>query len=198
MAWMKRKSNHHRFGTKMRLRCSNRTPNIEPVSGQLTKLGYLSAIMNWCRGLVVFLAGLTLVSCAAPPPNSRIKNAPYTIRGIQYFPYSVERAQSFDEVGEASWYGPDGWRIFGGSETTANGEEATSRSMSAAHKLLPLPSTVEVTNLSNGRRAVLRVNDRGPFIGERMLDVTSRAAEVLGFKEQGLTDVRVRVLRVGD
>ena len=139
-----------------------------------------------------------MVSCAAAPRNSRIKNAPYTIRGVQYFPYSVEAARSYEQVGVASWYGPDGWRWFGGSETTANGEKATSRSMSAAHKLLPLPSTVEVTNLSNGRRAVLRVNDRGPFIGNRVLDVTSRAAKVLGFKDQGLTDVRVRMIRVGD
>ena len=74
----------------------------------------------------------------------------------------------------------------------------TSRSLSAAHKLLPLPSKVEVTNLRNGRKAVLRVNDRGPFVGNRLLDVSSRAAEKLGFKDQGLTDVRVRVLRVGD
>ena len=96
----------------------------------------------------------------------------------------------------ASWYGPNGW--FGGSGVTANGELVNARSLSAAHKLLPLPSTIEVTNLRNGRRAVLRVNDRGPFVPNRFLDVSSRAAEVLGFKQQGLTEVHVRVLRVGD
>ena len=112
-------------------------------------------------------------------------------------PYSVEEARLYDEVGVASWYGPDRL-FFGGTEVTANGETVSARSVSAAHKLLPLPCSVEVTNLRNGRRVVMRVNDRGPFVGDRLLDVSSRAAEKLGFKSDGLTDVRVRVLRVGD
>ena len=141
-----------------------------------------------------------LASCASGSSSGssgRIKNSSYVIGGIQYVPYLVDEALYYDEVGVASWYGPDRW-LFGGSEITANGEYVNSSSVSAAHKLLPLPCKVEVTNLRNGRRVVLRVNDRGPYINGRLLDVSSRAAEKLGFKPDGLTDVRVRVLRVGD
>lgn len=156
--------------------------------------------MNCCRRLMIVLSGLSLAGCSAAPRHPEVKNAPYTVLGVRYFPYSVEQARDYEEEGTASWYGPDkGWLWFGGgSEVTANGEKITSRSLSAAHTLLPLPSMVEVTNLRNGRRAKLRVNDRGPFMRGRLLDVSSRAAEKLGFKEQGLTDVRVRLLRVGD
>ncbi len=136
-----------------------------------------------------------LASCVAAPRQARIKNTAYTLGGVRYLPYTVGEARSYQEVGVASWYGPDGWF---GRELTANGEYVTPRTLSAAHRLLPLPCTAEVTNLRNGKRAVLRINDRGPFIPGRLLDVSSRAAEVLGFKKQGLTDVRVRVLRVGD
>lgn len=140
-----------------------------------------------------------LSACSSGPPprrNSQIKNSPYEVGGQWYEPLPVEQAQGFEEVGRASWYGPDSF--MGGSGTTANGEEVNSASMSAAHKHLPLPSTIEVENLENGQRAVLRVNDRGPFVPDRILDVSSRAAEVLGFKQRGITTVRVRVLRVGD
>lgn len=163
-------------------------------------MAYLDGPMNscWCRSFLVMLSSMSLASCAGGvAKNSRIKNTSYTIAGIQYFPYSVEEARFYDEVGVASWYGPDRW-FLGGSEITANGESVNSSSVSAAHKLLPLPSTVEVTNLRNGKRVVMRVNDRGPYIDGRLLDVSSRAAEKLGFKPDGLTDVRVRVLRVGD
>lgn len=154
---------------------------------------------RYCRWMFLLL-GLSLVGCSAAP-STRVKNTPYTIKGVRYQPYSVAEARSIDEVGLASWYGPDRSLLFGWlgrSEITANGEEVTSRSLSAAHRLLPLPSIVEVTNLRNGRRVKLRVNDRGPFVHGRLLDVSSRAAEKLGFKGDGLTEVRVRVLRVGD
>ena len=158
-------------------------------------------MLSWsCRSLLIAFSGVVLASCAmgsSAGPSGRIKNSPYVIRGVQYVPYSVDQARYYDEVGVASWYGPDRW-LFGGSEITANGESVNSRSVSAAHKLLPLPSTVEVTNLRNGKRVKMRVNDRGPFIDGRLLDVSSRAAELLGFKPDGLTEVRVRVLRVGD
>jgi rare lipoprotein A len=172
------------------------------VSGQAWKIEYLAiSMLSWSfRSLLIALVGVMLASCASasyPGPSGRIKNSPYVIGGIQYVPYSVDQARYYDEVGVASWYGPDRW-LFGGSEITANGESVDSRSVSAAHKLLPLPSKVEVTNLRNGKRVVMRVNDRGPFIHGRMLDVSSRAAELLDFKPDGLTDVRVRVLRVGD
>ncbi len=147
--------------------------------------------------LLISLVAFTLGSCASRPKRHvSIKNTPYTIGGVDYQPYSIAQSLGMVEEGIASWYGPDGW--LGGSDITANGEVVTARSVSAAHKHLPLPCLIEVTNLRNGRRAKIRVNDRGPFIENRILDVSSRAAEILGFKTDGITDVRLRVLRVGD
>jgi len=88
------------------------------------------------------------------------------------------------------------WLFFKG--TTAIGEKLGSGSRSAAHKTLPLPCKIRVTNLENGRSAVLRVNDRGPFIGDRILDVTTPVAKDLGFYRKGLARVRIEVLSVGD
>lgn len=154
-----------------------------------------------CRPLpLLFLLGFALAGCSAASSEGRVKNHPYSVSGVRYQPLSVDQARGFEQSGVASWYGPErGWLFFGGgSERTANGEKVNARSLSAAHKRLPLPCVIEVTNLRNGRRAKLRVNDRGPFVGNRVLDVSSRAAKKLGFKQEGLTDVRLRVLRVGD
>ena len=89
----------------------------------------------------------------------------------------------------ASWYGPD---FHNG--VTANGEIYDMHLMTAAHRTLPLPSIVRVTNLENGRSVVLRVNDRGPFVNNRIIDVSKLAAERLGFYEKGTTRVRVDIL----
>ena len=112
---------------------------------------------------------------------------PYEIFGVSYVPQNYE---DFEEVGIASWYGPD----FHG-KTTANGEIYDSGQMTAAHRTLPLPSLVRVTNLKNGKSAIVRINDRGPFAKNRVIDVSERAAEVLGFKDSGTTDVKVELLR---
>lgn len=93
------------------------------------------------------------------------------------------------EVGEASWYGAES------AGTTANGEQYDMNQLTAAHRTLPFNSRIKVTNLSNGRAIVLRVNDRGPNIAGRLVDVSKRAAEVLGFDKAGRTSVRVSVLR---
>jgi rare lipoprotein A len=93
----------------------------------------------------------------------------------------------------ASWYGDD----FHG-KMTANGEIFDKRRLSAAHKTLPLPTIVEVENLENGRRAVVRVNDRGPFRGKRVIDLSHAAADQLGFTQQGVARVRVRYLGDAD
>jgi len=90
-------------------------------------------------------------------------------------------------VGSASWYGQQFH-----NHHTADGEIFDQYALSAAHKTLPLPCVVEVTNLDNGRKLKLRVNDRGPFVGDRLIDVSRAAAEALGFRDQGLTHVRVR------
>ena len=111
---------------------------------------------------------------------------PYEINGVRYEP----RADyAYDEEGEASWYGGQ----FHGRKT-ASGERFNMNALTAAHPTLPLPSIVRVTNLENGRSLDLRINDRGPFVEGRIIDVSKRGAEMLGFKGQGVTRVRVRVL----
>ena len=122
---------------------------------------------------------------------------PYTIRGERYYPMSVDQALSYQEEGIASWY--DESSFFGLKRgNTSLGEKVMPWHISAAHKTLPLPCVVKVTNLSNGKTLKMRVNDRGPFIPLRIIDLTPRAASKLGFKEKGLTRVRVEVVSVGD
>lgn len=111
---------------------------------------------------------------------------PYKVNGIWYFP---KEDYTYDEVGFASWYGPDFH-----NKRTANGEIFDMDALSAAHKTLPLPSIIRVTNLQNGRSLILRVNDRGPFVNNRLLDVSRKAAQLLGFAEEGTTKVRVELL----
>lgn len=119
----------------------------------------------------------------------------YTVRGQRYEPIAPNQAPGFIEDGVASHY-REGWFIFPGK--TALGEKLWPWSRSGAHKTLPLPCRVRVTNLRNGRSVVIRLNDRGPFIEGRTLDVTEPVAKELGFHGAGLAPVRVEVLSVGD
>lgn len=112
--------------------------------------------------------------------------APYKINDAWYYP-KVD--YEYNETGIASWYGPN----FHGRET-ANGETFDMNEISAAHKTLPMPSVVRVTNLKNGRSLMVRVNDRGPFARGRIIDLSRRAAQLLGFERAGTTTVRVRIL----
>ena len=93
------------------------------------------------------------------------------------------------EIGEASWYGEE----FEGS-ATASGEAFDSNGLTAAHRSLPFGTTVRVTNLSNSKNVLLRINDRGPYIGGRTIDVSWNAAKRLGFVDSGTTPVRVEVV----
>ena len=93
------------------------------------------------------------------------------------------------EVGTGSWYGPG----FHGKQT-ANGEIFDQTKLTAAHPTLPLPSTIAITNLANNRSLILRVNDRGPYIEGRIVDVSQRAAQILGFEKEGLATLQVEVL----
>lgn len=111
---------------------------------------------------------------------------PYQIDGQWYTP---QEDYSYSEVGVASWYGPD----FHG-KLTANGERYDMNALTAAHRTLPMPSLVRVTNMENGRSAILRINDRGPFARSRILDVSRRAADALGFVGQGTATVKVEIL----
>ena len=114
---------------------------------------------------------------------------PYQIKGVWYYP---REEPDYDATGIASWYGTD----FHG-KATANGETYDMNALSAAHQTLPMPSSVRVTNLENGRTLVLRVNDRGPFVHGRIIDVSRRASQLLGFHKQGTAKVRVAVLQSG-
>jgi rare lipoprotein A len=109
---------------------------------------------------------------------------PYRIAGKWYKP--LENPTNFEAIGVASWYGPG----FHGRRT-ANGEVFDQHSLSAAHPTLPLPSYVRITNTANGSSVIVRVNDRGPYHGRRVIDVSRRVAEMLDFKRHGMGRVRV-------
>ncbi len=111
---------------------------------------------------------------------------PYEIRGIWYYP-KVD--YNYSETGIASWYGPG----FHGRKT-ANGEIYDQYALTAAHRTLPLPSMVRVTNLGNGRSIKVRLNDRGPFANNRIIDLSRHSAELLGFRVQGTAKVKVEIL----
>ncbi|HEV2187567.1 MAG TPA: septal ring lytic transglycosylase RlpA family protein [Stellaceae bacterium] len=121
-----------------------------------------------------------------PHPTYKI-GGPYTVKGITYYPH-VDYA--YDQTGLASWYG----EAFDG-QYTANGEVFDLNQITAAHKTLPLPSIVEIVNLQNNRALRVRVNDRGPFVEGRVIDVSRRVAQLLGFERSGTAMVRVRILK---
>ncbi len=128
-----------------------------------------------------------LVDDGQPVPRgggSYLVGRPYTIAGRSFFPN--EHPEGYATVGMASWYGD----AFHGRRT-ANGEIFDKNSISAAHPTLPLPSYVRVTNTGNGRSMIVRVNDRGPYHGGRVMDVSQRVAEALSFKGQGTARVRI-------
>ena len=111
---------------------------------------------------------------------------PYKVAGRWYYP---KENYNYKEEGMASWYGED----FNGKRT-ANGERYNMNTLTAAHRTLPLPSIVKVTNLQNGRSVVLRVNDRGPYVKDRIIDLSKRGAQLLGYMGQGTTRVRVEIM----
>lgn len=159
--------------------------------------GLSAALSIPAKASSVFLLALLLASCATqvPAPVSRGVivgggiykiGDPYKVAGVWYYP---REAPDYDQTGIASWYG----RQFHGKKT-ANGEIFNMNALTAAHKTLPMPSTVRVTNLENGRWIILRVNDRGPFIPGRIIDVSRRGAEALGFRRKGTARVRVEAV----
>lgn len=152
---------------------------------------------------LVLVAGASLAACATPKFAARLPASPdapgagiagphykvgkpYQVGGIWYVP---REQPDYDETGIASWYGP-GFHM----KATANGETFDQALVSAAHTTLPLPSWVEVTNLENGRKMEVRVNDRGPFVAGRIIDLSQEAARRLGFEQKGTARVRVRYL----
>jgi rare lipoprotein A len=129
--------------------------------------------------------------------QGRVKASPYVVRGKTYVPMSMEAAREYREVGVASWYGYESGRM------TATGEAFNPNGLTAAHKYLPIPMFVQVTNLETGKSIIVRVNDRGPFpsdqtsrSGDRIIDLSMGAAKRLGFYAKGTTMVRVETIQV--
>ncbi len=168
------------------------------------------------RQLIVFPAlvavGLVLASCSSHN-NKQASNDPFAGKGSPLYPgkgpvpmgggryhvgkpyevagrwFTPREEPNYDKRGIASWYGEAFNR-----RMTSNGEWFDMNRLTAAHPTLPLPSYVKVTNTQNGRSVVVRVNDRGPFVGTRMIDMSKRAAGALGFKGQGMAPVRVQLI----
>lgn len=160
----------------------------------MLRLGPVAAMLGVAAALLlggcsetelVANTGKVVTKPTQTPPAYKI-GQPYQVEGVWYYP-KVD--YSYDETGIASWYGPD----FNG-KPTASGEIYDQNGLTAAHKSLPLPTIVQVTNLENGRSLKLRINDRGPFVNGRIIDVSRRAAQLLGFHENGTAKVRVQVL----
>jgi rare lipoprotein A len=145
--------------------------------------------MRWQRRGAEAALLLLVAACATPQrppaPSGPVKiGKPYQVFGKTYTPADD---RSYDERGIASWYGP-GFHAL----VTANGETYNQDDLTAAHKTLPMPSWVEVENLDNGRKLTVRINDRGPFVEGRIIDLSRRSAQLLGVDKVGLAKVRVR------
>lgn len=145
------------------------------------------------RAVSALASILLLAACGSTKPggvadgrSSYKVGGTYVIGGQVYAP---NENYAYNEAGMASWYGPG----FHGKRT-ANGEAYDQRAMTAAHRTLPMPSVVRVTNLDNGNSVVLRVNDRGPFAHSRIIDVSKAAAEKLDMIRSGVASVRVEIL----
>jgi rare lipoprotein A len=162
-------------------------------------LGWLSSLLlAFCVAVLVYNLenagprgdrGSPLYPGDGPLPRGGgryVVGLPYEVGGQWYSP--AEQPQ-YDETGTASWYGPQFHR-----RQTANGEWFDMDYVTAAHTTLPLPSYVRVTNLENGRTLVVRVNDRGPFVGDRIIDLSRKAAEILKMKNKGTARVRVQYI----
>lgn len=121
--------------------------------------------------------------------SKKIPSTSYVVRGKKYKTLSSNNAKNFTEIGTASWYGPG----FHGKKT-ANGEIYNQNAMTAAHKTLPLSSKIKVTNLENNKTVYLRVNDRGPYYGNRILDLSKKAARELGILGKGTAKIKLQVI----
>jgi len=127
--------------------------------------------------------------------KGRVKTSPYVVKGKRYVPMSIKQAETYRQKGIASWYGYETHRKKGG-HMTANGEAFDPEGLNAAHKYLPLPAFVWVTNLENNGRIALRVNDRGPFVKGRIIDLSAGAAKKLGFYKKGTARVLVETVKL--
>ncbi|MBN1278751.1 MAG: septal ring lytic transglycosylase RlpA family protein [Chlorobium sp.] len=123
----------------------------------------------------------------------KLKNKPYFIEGKLYIPMDYRESLGYQETGHASWYGQETLDQHN-NQPTAYGEIFRPDRPSAAHKYLPLPAVVKVTNLENNASIIVRVNDRGPFVGNRVIDLSAEAAKQLGFYNKGTARVKLEVV----
>ena len=154
---------------------------------QLAALAALGLAVSGCAEGTLAVNTAKKLSPPETPARGVYKvGNPYQIDGVWYYP---AEDYNYDETGIASWYGPGFHQKF-----TANGEIFDQNDLSAAHRTLPMPCFVRVTNLDNGRSIVLRVNDRGPYARGRILDVSRRGAQLLGYEGVGTARVRVQIM----
>lgn len=140
-------------------------------------------ILTLCLGALL-LAGCAKKAPPAPGEPGRPRGKPYRVWGTTYYPY--RDARGFQETGLASWYGPN----FHGRRTS-NGERYDMEALTAAHKLLPFNTYVRVTNQRTGQEAVVRINDRGPFVDGRIIDLSRAAARKVGVLGPGTAPVKL-------
>ncbi len=152
-----------------------------------------STVLGGCAELNLFghVTKSAISGDQPPPPSSSASSnykvgKAYQVAGVWYYP---QEDFNYDETGIASWYGPDFH-----AKLTANGEVFDQNAVTAAHKTLQMPSVARVTNLENGRSIIVRINDRGPFVNGRILDLSRRSAQLLGMEGKGTAKVRVQVL----
>ena len=174
---------------------------LSGTTGGRSKGGLLQgSCASFLRCMLVMLLALGLAGCSLHGSGGSSSQGsstsggkaprgskPYTINGKTYYP--IQDAHGFSETGIASWYGSD----FHGKKT-ANGERYDMYGMTAAHKLLPFGTNVRVTNLDNGKSIVVRINDRGPFVASRIIDLTKTGAEKISMIAKGTARVRVEAI----
>jgi rare lipoprotein A len=166
------------------------------------------SIAAFVAGMSLLLSVLSLVGCSSsmkrdpfagigspiykgngplPKGGGRYQlGEPYEVAGVWFYP---QEEPAYDKMGVASWYGPQFHR-----RMTSNGEWFDMDYLSAAHPTLPLPSYAKVTSLETGKEIVVRVNDRGPFVADRIIDLSRKSAEALGFRNKGTAEVRVQYI----
>jgi rare lipoprotein A len=164
----------------------------EPTSVVRTRGIWRQSALCIAAIAMVCVSGCTpMKSFTSPPKSGYVVGNSYQINGTWYRP---AEEYSYSRTGIASYYGGERRGANFHGRLTANGERYDMNALTAAHQTLPMPSLVRVTNLENRRSVVVRINDRGPFIRGRIIDVSRRAAQLLGFEQSGLARVRVEIL----
>jgi rare lipoprotein A len=141
---------------------------------------------------ILLFSLLFLISCTVSP-RYNTNSSSSTSSKVTKNTYKKSNSKTKTLIGISSWYGPN----FHG-KLTANGEIYDMYGTTAAHKTLPLNTIVRVTNLDNGKSIILKINDRGPYVGDRILDCSFGAAKKLGFDKQGTTSVEIDIIEIGD